>query len=973
MEKDNKRNTPFWDASLPIEKRLDWLLANMTMDEKLKCMSSSAPDLERFGIKGMSVGGEAAHGVEARNDQNNLGAPEPTTAFPQPIGMSASWDTELIKKAGEITGTEARVLYHRHPVGGLSRWAPTIDLERDPRWGRTEEAYGEDPVLTGEMASAYIRGMQGDHPRYLRIASTLKHFYANNTEEGRGWKNSTIDPRNKYELYLEPFRRAIENGGAEGVMTAYNKINGVPGLLNHEVLEILKKQYGLKHAVSDGGAMELNVHMHHQCGIHAQTLAESLKAGVDAMSDNPVVVEQAAREAYELHLITEEDVDRAIRNVFGTKLRLGIYDAKPGNPYDLVTEADLNSQYNQQICKELSRESVILLKNENHTLPLDAKMAAEDMALVGPMADSWYMDWYCGEPHHKTTLRQGMKAIQKADVPYADGYDRVKFYCGDKAVAIAEDGTLCLSDEAEVFIKEDWGEDSVIFRSARTGKYMNMRLGRNPEDNVDNGRIAVEKDEPFDWFVLEIFHVLEQADGTVQLTNRFDQPVILSESNTFVSMQEGAAATFRMEVVENGLDKVISLIKGKKQIVLALGCNSMVNAHETLDRYTIAMPPVQEKMMEEIYKVNPNVVLVMFSNYPYAIQFAKKNIPAIVLSATGSQDMGSAMAETLFGLNAPAGRLNMTWYESENQLPPIDDYDIIQGKRTYRYFDGSVIYPFGYGLTYSAFTYSDLLLELKNQAQIKVSFTVKNTGKYCSDEVAQVYGTAPASRVKKPWKQLLGFKRLKNMAPGESRQVEFLIMTEEFRFYDVISKTLMVEDGDYQIFAGTGSADSALRGTIHIPGGKTGKRDIMARTAADHYDEYENICLVEGMFGFSAATPLEPDKQAQLIYRDCRISEIPEKARFFLKSETGCKLEILLNDKTIGTWEGDSKNYCPKPFSLGDHRDQLDDKKRMDQVPVIYSQIEIALEKKVIELQENATLTLKLSGDAKLCYFYFVS
>ena len=370
-----KKITPFTDAALSIEERLDWLMAEMTMDEKLRCLASRVPDLERLGISAMSVGGEAAHGVEARNDQNELGGPEVTTSFPQPVGMSASWDTELIRKAGEVTGTEARVLYHRHPDRGLSRWAPTVDMERDPRWGRTEEGYGEDPLLTGEMSSAYIRGMQGDDPHYLRIAATLKHFYGNNTEVGRGWKNVSIDPRNKYEYYLEPFRRAIEKGGAEAVMTAYNKINGIPGMLNPEVKDILKKQYGLKHAVCDGGAMELVATFHHDCGLHAETIAAAIKAGVDAMSDNPETVEAAAREAYELHLLTEEDIDTALKNMFRTKLRLGIYDAQPCNPYDNVTEKDINSEENREICRQLTRESIVLLKNRDHFLPLDKTSA----------------------------------------------------------------------------------------------------------------------------------------------------------------------------------------------------------------------------------------------------------------------------------------------------------------------------------------------------------------------------------------------------------------------------------------------------------------------------------------------------------------------------------------------------------------------------------------------------------------------
>ena len=398
MEEKNRQN-PFWNAKLPIEERLDWLLANMTLEEKITCMASTMPELPRFGIDMSYVGGEAAHGVEARNDQNGRNIPEPTTSFPQPIGMSASWDTELIKKAGEVTGTEARVLWHRHPAGGLSRWAPTVDLERDPRWGRNEEGYGEDPVLTGAMAGAYIEGMQGDDPNYLRIAATLKHFYANNTERGRGWKNASIDPRNMYELYLEPFRRCIKEHGAEAVMTAYNKINGIPGMLNPQVKSILKKQYGLKHAVCDGGAMELVRNLHHYFGTHAQSLAASVKAGVDAMSDPMPVVEEAAREALEYGLLSEDEMDEAIRNVFRTKLKLGMFDDTVQNPYDRVTEKDLCSSQAQKVCLELTKKSIVLLKNEDNRLPLSETLH-KDPVLVGPLCDAWYQDWYGGEPHH---------------------------------------------------------------------------------------------------------------------------------------------------------------------------------------------------------------------------------------------------------------------------------------------------------------------------------------------------------------------------------------------------------------------------------------------------------------------------------------------------------------------------------------------------------------------------------------------
>ncbi|MFR5829965.1 MAG: glycoside hydrolase family 3 N-terminal domain-containing protein [Lachnospiraceae bacterium] len=532
MEEKNRQN-PFWNARLPIEERLDWLLANMTLEEKITCMASTMPELPRFGIDMSYVGGEAAHGVEARNDQNGRNIPEPTTSFPQPIGMSASWDTELIKKAGEVTGTEARVLWHRHPAGGLSRWAPTVDLERDPRWGRNEEGYGEDPVLTGAMAGAYIEGMQGDDPNYLRIAATLKHFYANNTERGRGWKNASIDPRNMYELYLEPFRRCIKEHGAEAVMTAYNKINGIPGMLNPQVKSILKKQYGLKHAVCDGGAMELVRNLHHYFGTHAQSLAASVKAGVDAMSDPMPVVEEAAREALEYGLLSEDEMDEAIRNVFRTKLKLGMFDDIVQNPYDRVTEKDLCSSQAQKVCLELTKKSIVLLKNEDNRLPLSETLH-KDPVLVGPLCDAWYQDWYGGEPHHKSTLKEGLEKLLNTKIRCVDGWDRITLRAGDQYVAVQEDGTLCLSDKADLFVKEDWGDGRINLRCERTGKYVTTISKVRCQSEEEDGALVAVKDAAFDWFVTAIFHIIPAENGAVRLTNRFDQPIQISKDKNFI-------------------------------------------------------------------------------------------------------------------------------------------------------------------------------------------------------------------------------------------------------------------------------------------------------------------------------------------------------------------------------------------------------------------------------------------------------
>lgn len=991
-----QKDTPFWDASLPIEARLDWLLAEMTMDEKLRCLASHVPDLERLGIPAMSVGGEAAHGVEARNDQNDIKEPEVTTSFPQPIGMSATWDTDLIKQAGAVTGTEARVIYHRHPDRGLSRWAPTVDLERDPRWGRTEEGYGEDPFLTGEMSSAYIKGMQGEDPKYLRIASTLKHFYGNNTEVGRGWKNASIDPRNRYELYLEPFRRAIEDGDAEAIMTSYNKINGIPGMLNPEVNNILKKQYGLQHAVCDGGAMELVADFHHYYGIHAETLAASLKAGVDAMSDNPLLVEQAAREAYELNLITEEEIDLAIRNMFRTKLRLGVYDAEDCNPYDAVTEEDINSENNQEICRQVSRESIVLLKNERNFLPLDIKTDVNSIALIGPLGDAWYQDWYGGEALRHTTLRQGMEKLTGEQIAYADGLDKIIFRCGDKGITVASDGALYLSEEPDIFIKEDWGEGSFTFRCVRTGKYMNTRFYPGKIKPEDMGRIAADADKTFDWFVMEIFHLEERENGKVILMNRFGSPILASEDGSLWSMKdiekvgssvgldiasasiaqkafELSEVLFTLETVESGIEQAVRMAEEKRTVILALGCNSMINAKEEIDRTTIELPPDQVKLMEAIYKVNPNVLLVLLSNYPYAINEAQEKLPAILWSATGSQDMGEAVAETIFGKSAPAGRLNMTWYRSDDQLPDMDDYDIIKGKRTYRYFDGEVLYPFGHGLTYSDFTYSDLTVELVDKIRLQVTFTVRNTGDRTSDEVVQVYGIAPVSRVTKPLKQLIGFRRLKAVQPGESRLVKFLIPVEEFRFYDVISKSLMVEAGSYTICVGSSSVECPLSRQIMIPGKKPGVRDMTKKISADHYDDYENIILTEGQFGFSAATLSNSKQEGVLCYRDCKIDPGTKTIYLHMMSEKGGEAEILINDKPVGCFKGDTRTYVQNVRPVMGPMMVKEAEERIASWGSVYTDVKIDLEYDAADNKEKnmpVELKIRLSGDIRLCYYY---
>lgn len=820
------------DSNAAIEERLDILLKSLTLEEKFGLFTGYMGAMENLGIKESFLGGEAAHGVQQRNDQageKSFPATK-TTVFPQPIGMSMSWDKEMIRAAGEVTGTEARVIAKNHENRGLSRWAPTVDLERDQRWGRNEEGYGEDPVLTGEMAGSYVLGMQGDIPRdHLRIASLLKHFYANNTEDGRAYKDSVFDDRNKYEYYLEVFRRVIMKSHAEGVMTAYNKINGVPGMVNPEVKDILKEKYGLVHAVSDGGAPTLLRTEHHYSDDDAVGISDSIKAGVDMMLDNPVMVEKAVRTAYEKGMLTEEDIDNAIRNSMKTRLRLGIFDDTCTNPYAKVEDSDLGSEYSQAVCRELSRESIVLLKNDG-ALPLSDKTAASDILLAGPMSDRWDLDWYSGIPFERSTLKNGIDAVLGENTDCTECCDRVvlSFDNSGSEISLGE------------YILEDWGENCLSFRDTETGMYL-----RSP---IEGGEIKADKDTPFEWFPTTVFGIEDVGNGEISLIDWKNRRVMYKEGMLLTynseeegpdSINEGALmraknkrpddtvypeSRFKLKILSRAEDDLKEAAKGKKYIILAFGNQPLVKAREGVDRTTLALPDTQEKLWKtavELPSVKSGeckVIIVMLANYPYAIGEAEGAVNGVLLSASGSQYMGRAIADALFGKTAPAGRLAQTWPVSEADLPPIDDYDIIGSGRTYRFMEAKPLYPFGYGLTYTTFKYIKLTAVYdREKGQLRIHTAILNTGDVISDEVVEIYGIAPKSKIKKPKCQLVDFARLKGIRPGELREAEFAVCPDVLAIYDENRKKRVVDVGEYVIFAGTSSADEAIRVQLSLP------------------------------------------------------------------------------------------------------------------------------------------------------------
>ncbi len=983
------RKTPLWDNSLTLEERLDYLVGELTLEEKLQCLTTGCPAVERLGIKASHMGGEAAHGIEARHDQAfNAGEPEPTTAFTQPFGMSMSWDRELIRECGRCVGEEARALFTRNGGGGLCRWAPTIDMERDPRWGRTEEAYGEDPLLTGEMASAYIQGMKGDHPFYLQCGATLKHFYANNVEKDRIRISSSLDGRNKHEYYLEPFRRAVQ-GGAEAVMTSYNEINGIPALVNPEVQALLKDAWGLPgHVVCDGADMQQTVNDHKFYLTHAETIAGGLKAGLDCFTDDREAVVEAAREAYEKGLITMEDIDRSVRNSFRTRIRLGFFDGSGDCPYTGMGEEYVNSEDHRQVCARMAASSCVLLKNEENALPIKPG-ETERIAVVGPLADVWYKDWYCGIPPYSVTVKEGIvRAYPNAKISCVSGLSEIRLLSGGRYVGLDEDNRLRLTDEshAEIFVFTDWGCASMTLRAKSNGLLVTL--------DGDTMKIAAASQEAFGWFVRESWNlkdcgeggkILESWNGRQVAVNREGYLVILRtgepaqgepspeawparEGRDSLWLEEGEPAVFAVEVVKDGTAEAVKAAAETGRTVLVLGSNPVINSKEEIDRTTLALPPAQQRLADAVLDADPDAVIVLVTNYPYTIQSLKKRAKAILLSASGSQELGNGIASILSGQISPAGRLNMTWPLSEADLPDISDYDIIKGKRTYQYFDRKVLYPFGYGLSYTDFSYGAMEADCQKDA-IHVKASVTNTGSCVGDEVVQLYVHKADSRVVRPISQLKGFVRVKELAPGQTREVEITVPRSDLAYYDVISGRMLVEDGDYQFFLGASSRDIRQSLILTLEGERAGRRDPYQETEAAAYDDYENCflhkgignttCIIPGRAGDDPHERKEGERpEGRLIYRDFSFGseKIPSALRLTLNALQAGEITLSLerkNGQSVGTpW----KLAIPEGNGFTEMRERLPE----DFLPA--------------ELEEEGVYTLQIliNGKIKLSHFRFV-
>ena len=1074
MYKDYKQ-TPLWDSGLSEEERLQYLLQELTLDEKFACLGTGNPAIERLGIPAFGVGGEGAHGVQARHDQSyDKGEPVATTIFPNPIGMSASWDRELIKEAGTIVGTEARALYEEGLHGSLSLWAPTVDMERDPRWGRTEEGYGEDPYLTAEMAGAYVEGMQGDHPHYLRCGATLKHYYANNVEQGRTYISSSVDLRNKHEYYLEPFRKVITEHHVEGMMTAYNEINGIPCMLLDNDIK-LAKSWGLGHVVSDGGDVNQTVHFHKYFKRHSETIAAGLKAGMDCFTDDMEMIEAAAREAYEHQMIQMEDIDKALYRYFRVMLRLGFFDREGRNPYEQITMEEVGTGQSQKIVRDITAESIVMVKNDG-ILPLGVQKAEEDhsdllfsqdsgdnvassskshevsqrmhsereqakskLAVIGPLSDVWYKDWYSGVPPYYVTPLDGVKNALQSEMNSrihgkqsvieekrnsqtrelqsaadeslnsrirelqgaadeslnSQTYElhsairgnstvRIKVSTGveeNAYLGLQSDGKsigLVSKEAAEVFILTDWGDGKVTLRAKSNGLLLTTQ---DDESIGEKGNILAAKEEAFGWFVKEIFYIEKRQDSyaaAFSLKTWDQQGISVDEKGALRKDRNAKGLSIEIEVAEDGIAQAAMAAKEADTVLLFLGANPMITCKEEIDRTHIMLPDTQQKLLEEVCKVNSNVILILISSVPYDLRMAQncENVRAILLCAEGSMELGNAVMDVITGKKSVAGRLPMTWYGSLEGFPDINDYDIIQKGRTYQYYEGEALYPFGYGLTYSEMEYSGLTVQLKDYTKLLAQAEVSNIGKYCSDEVVQLYIRKKDSDVKRPFCQLKGFERLKDLKPGEKRNVSFVIPLEELKYYDVIAKEKLLESGEYEIMLGRSSKDIRQSKNIVLNGTKRPCRDGFATNEAECFDKALHYVLRSGHLGYTSVCTKNESDTIILDYEKVYLSHKAKGIVLDFWKEHTCDVEIFINGKTVGKThisapEKEEEKQLEAGEANGDgafdfHQNWITQRREIG-----FCEIEIPLCD--VPADKEFTLTVSWKGRGKVCTWRFVN
>ncbi|WP_406673551.1 glycoside hydrolase family 3 C-terminal domain-containing protein [Nonomuraea sp. N2-4H] len=818
---------PFRDPAVPLHDRIDDVLSRLTIEEKLGLLHQYQAPVERLGIGPFRTGTEALHGLAW------LG---PATVFPQAIGLASSWDPDLLHRVGAATGDEVLAFHHKDPAGaGRNVWAPVVNPLRDPRWGRNEEGYSEDPWLTSLLATAYARGLNGSAPdadgppAVLKTAPTLKHFLAYNNETDRCTTSSNLPPRVLHEYELPAFRGPIESGAAVAVMPSYNLVNGRPAHLSPLIGQVLRAWApGDLLVVSDAYAPGNLTGLQGYYDTLPEAYAHAVKAGLDSFTqddDRAQATLGHLRAALDQGLLTERDIDEAARHALAIRFRLGEFD--PATPYDDITDSVVNCPEHRALAREAARRSFVLLENDG-LLPL---RDVRKIAVLGQLGDTLMEDWYSGTLPYAVTARAGL--AERCETVFCEAVDRVTLTA--EAGPVAADpagGPLTVgASEAGLFDVFDWGGGSYALRAVVTGRFV----------SVDGTTLVNDQPGPNGWEVRQTFRMEERPRGMLALRHIATGSYVGAGDDGVLRLVDDAdqALWLTMDVVRSGAAEAAKLAAEADVAVVVAGDHPLVNGRETEDRSTLALAPAQDAVVRAVRAANPRTVLVLTSGYP--LTWTARDLPAVLWSAHGGQEYGHALAEVLFGDADPEGRLTQTWYRSEHELPDLLDYDIVTSDATYQYFRGVPLHPFGHGLSYTTFGYSGLRVRLDGD-ELRAEVTVTNTGSRPGVEVVQFYTHQQRSRVKQPLRRLRGFEKVR-LEPGESRTVELRLPVSELAFWDVTRGRFVVERAPHRLMVGRSATDLRLSAGFEVEGEDIPPQRGPLRAAC--HDAYDAITFVD--------------------------------------------------------------------------------------------------------------------------------
>ncbi|MEE4115888.1 MAG: glycoside hydrolase family 3 C-terminal domain-containing protein [Marinilabiliaceae bacterium] len=851
---------PFQDPALSVDERVDDLVSRMTLQEKADQLLYTAPAIPGLGVPSYNWWNEALHGV-ARSGW--------ATVFPQSITMAASWDTDLMYEVASVISDEARAKYHdyqrrgmRGIYQGLTFWSPNINIFRDPRWGRGHETYGEDPYLTGSLGVEFVKGMQGDDPKYLKTVATAKHYAVHSGPEPlRHEFNARVSEVDLRETYLPAFRALVVDGDVQSIMGAYNQFRDHPCCANEELYSILYDEWGFKgYIVSDCWAIS----DFHQFQAYTETPAESAALAVKAGTDlNCGVTYRHLKEAVDMGLLTEDDIDVAVSRLMRARIKLGMFDPDSLVPWAAIPLSANCSDYADGLARQAARESIVLLKNGG-VLPL--KENIKKILVCGPNADNFeaLIGNYNGIPRNPVTVLDGLRkrAGDNLEIIYAEGSDLARGIHNLKPVPpfylLTEDGKR--GAFAEYFNNADFEGEPVFTRIDENIDFYWETYSPHPDIPHDGFSVRwtswfcpPESGEYYlgSWgssnYEIEFEgvsfinytgdHHAFHMEKAVQLEAGEKYKIVVKYRNL------GGDADIKLLYApprKHHLNDLVYKTRDCDAIVAVVGLSQRlegeqmsikIDGFEGGDRTNLQLPSEQKQMLEALYKTGKPVIIVLMNGSALAINREQEMADAILLAGYGGQQAGNAVADVLFGDYNPAGRLPVTYYKSVEQLPAFENYDM--DGRTYRYFDGEPLYPFGYGLSYTTFEYSGLVLPGKINAgeTLEVEFTVKNTGTTDGDEVVQLYLADEKASTRRPLRQLEGFKRI-HLKAGESERIKFILEPRQMSIINNEGKRV-IEPGWFSISAGgkqpgfQGYADPSFTGTSKGRFKVTGKQYLI--------------------------------------------------------------------------------------------------------------------------------------------------